>query len=164
MRRPSSRERDAALETCYESRVERPLHVVFAFHRSPANLARLLGEWPGFGLLAHEQEVAEGSETWIQQRVAGMLPVAMGFLHTTYDPPRRFEETMIHGPFEVFVHSHEFVDAGVATIVRDRVRLTLPWWYGGRWMSRKVPALWLDEFFAFRHRRLAELVEAGALD
>ncbi len=147
----------------YETDVALPIETVFRFHESPANLPRLVEGWPGFAMLRNDGDIRVGSRTWVLQSIALGVPVAMGFRHTAYEPPLRFEEEMFHGPYRSFVHTHEFEEVEGGTRVRDRLSVTLPWCYGGELALRVAIAPWMRRFFAYRHHRLAALVESGEL-
>jgi ligand-binding SRPBCC domain-containing protein len=43
--------------------------------------------------------------------------------HTAYQPPFRFEDTQIKGPFLSFVHSHEFQNWETGTMLTDRIQI-----------------------------------------
>jgi len=148
----------------FETTVPAPREGVFAFHATPANLPVLLAGWAGFRLLRHDGSVRPGSETWTVQSVAGIVPLAMGFRHGPWEPPARFEEGMIHGPFARFHHRHEFEECPEGTRVRDRIEILLPWWFGAAFSTRRTVGPALRRFFAFRHASLGRLARSGALD
>src|SRR5262245_9874282 len=131
-----------------------PREKVFEFHKNPANLGVLLQGWSGFRLLHHQGSITPNCETWVEVMVANCIPVVMGFRHTVYEPPRRFGEIMIHGPFQVFEHTHHFDETLGGTLVHDRVRLVLRWPFGGQVATRTWVVPTLRRFFTFRHAAL----------
>lgn len=151
-------------EFCFEAYVPLARDVVFAFHENPERLPWLHRDGPAVRVLHHDGHVRVGAQTWVEYCLAGIVPVVMGFRHILYDPPRRFAEQMIHGPFASFVHTHEFEVTGGGTIVRDRLQVTLPWQYGGGPALGWVVARLLCRTFVRRGRALRQLAEAGALD
>ncbi|WP_417389295.1 SRPBCC family protein [Gimesia sp.] len=151
------------MELCFEQTVPAERETLFRFHENPAHLGLLLAEWPGFRLLRHAGNIQPGAETWVEQRIAGCLPVVMGFRHDRYEPGKRFGETMFHGPFSCFSHIHEFEEAPAGTIVRDVLNVELAWQFGGALMTRTIVAKNLGAAFAFRHRSLQRLVESDVV-
>lgn len=143
----------------FESTVATRLETTFAFHEDPANLARLHTEWPGFRILHHSGNVRPGSETWFEQTIAHVVPVVMGFRHTAYDPPVRFAERMIHGPFLSFDHVHEFESIGQRVIVRDLLDVSMPARWGGDLLIHSCVAPMLRRVFDHRYRVLEQLLE-----
>jgi ligand-binding SRPBCC domain-containing protein len=141
--------------------VQAPLPAVFAFHENPEHLNVMLRGRRDFRLLHHDGSIRPGCETWVEQRV-GILPVVLGFRHVLYEPPHRFGEELIHGPFKTFRHIHEFVDRPGGTAVEDRLCVDLPIQYGGHLAMRFLAAPRLCAFFAHRHGVYAALTREGA--
>lgn len=133
---------------------------LFAFHADPANLARLNAGQSQFQLLHHDGNIHPGATTRFRQKIAGILPVVLGFRHTIYEPPNRFGEEMIHGPCKQFTHLHEFEQSGDGTLIRDRLEVQLPWYLGGELGMRLVAAPLIRRAFARRQQGLRELIEA----
>ncbi len=147
----------------FEHRVPVDVERVFAFHERPAHLGLLMRGWPGFRLLHLDDRVRVGAETWCEQTVLGFIPVVMGFRHTDCDPPRRFTDELIHGPFRRFRHLHEFLGEDGATRVRDTVEISLSWAHGGERMMPLLLSSRIHAFFAFRHQAMDRLVREGLL-
>lgn len=149
----------------FEQVVPVPRARLFAFHSDPANLGVLLAGWRGFELLAHPGTIAPGSVVRLRQRV-GPLAFELAFEHFVLEPPERFGERQVAGPFARFEHVHEFADAPGgpgATRIVDRVDFALPWHLGGRLAERLVAAPELARFFEFRRAAYARLVAEGRL-
>jgi ligand-binding SRPBCC domain-containing protein len=151
------------MEFCFEQVVPALHNDVFAFHADPGNLVALHRSRWGFRLLHHDGDVRPGCATWVQELVAGIVPVVLGFRHTTYEPPHRFGEELFHGPYETFVHTHEFETVTEGTLVRDRLLVRWPWQYGGAAVMRTLVASRIREAFAARQRTLRALVDDGTL-
>ena len=142
----------------FEKTLPAPIEDVFAFHEDPANLEVLLDAWPGFRMLHHHNSIQPGWEVWFEQTFAYCAPVVMGFRHTLYEPPHRFAEEIIHGPFSRFDHLHEFEKANTGeTVVRDQLEIRLPWQYGGAPGVRWIAAPTIRRVFQMRHGRLERL-------
>ena len=148
---------DQVITADFEHSLCVPQTRLFEFHEDPASLAVLLEGWPGFRLLHHDGRITPDSETWVEVMVAKCIPMVMGFRHTVYEPPRRFAERLIHGPFRIFEHIHSFEDKSGVMLVHDRVRLALSWPYGGLSATRALVLPALRRFFAFRHAAMDRL-------
>jgi ligand-binding SRPBCC domain-containing protein len=151
------------MKVCFEHRVSLPVEVVFHFHENPAHLELMHCNWPGFRLLHHDGRVLPGSTTWIEQSIARCVPVVLGFRHTIYEPPTRFGEVLIHGPFRRFTHIHEFQQVGETTVVRDLLDVKLPWRYGGELGMRLFVGPAIRRVFASRHSVLTQLAQNDQL-
>jgi len=151
------------MHLCFENTIPVSRPVLFAFHEEPQNLARLHQGGCALRLLRHGGNIHVGSRTWFEITVAGVVPVVLGFEHILYDPPHRFAEQMVHGPFARFVHIHDFEEAGCGTLVRDRLDITLPPHYGGEWAMKTLIAPALEQTFTGRAAALERLANTGVI-
>ena len=151
------------MEFCFEQVINASREVLFAFHANPPNLAVLFRDDPTFRLLHHDGDIRPGCTTWFENTVAWCVPVVMGFRHIAYEPPHRFCDELIHGPYERFMHTHEFEECPEGGLVRDRLDVRLSWQYGGETVLRLVIAPRIRRAFAFRQRALERIVAAGGL-
>jgi ligand-binding SRPBCC domain-containing protein len=147
----------------YQHAIALPRAAVFAFHENPENINVLHRGWSAVRTIHHDGNVKPASRTWIEATFAGILPVVLGFEHTLYEPPFRFAERQIHGPFQRFLHEHQFDEIQSATVVRDILDVELPAWYGGESAMRRLIAPRLNRIFALRCTRLSELALGGVI-
>lgn len=54
------------------------------------------------------------------------LPIRWRTEITEWEPPFRFEDSQIRGPYSMWIHSHNFEESGDGTLVRDVVRYSVP--------------------------------------
>ncbi len=152
------------MELLFEHHIDLARDAVFAFHENPAHLELIMADWRPFRLLHHDGSIAPGSEVWVEENALGWIPVALGFRSDVYEPPHRFGEQLIHGPFSRFTHVHEFEAHGPGrTIVRDRLDVRLPWQYGGALAMERIAAPRLRRAFALRGRNLQRLAADGTI-
>jgi len=135
---------------------------LFLFHEKPQNLAVFLNGWPTFRMIANDGHIRVGSITRVQERI-GPVWIPMTFEHFLYEPPRRFGERQVRGPFKKLEHVHEFESTGSGTILRDSLEVVLPWYLGGRLVTRLFVAPKFRRFFAYRHAEMDRLLKAGKL-
>lgn len=147
----------------FEHAVPVPPETVFGFFDKPANLAVLHRGRRSFRLLWHEDRVRLGGEIWVEETVVGFVPVVLGLRHTVYEPPIRFGESLIHGPFARFDHLHEFVDQNNGTLIRDQLEIELPLVFGGEFAARAILEFQVRRLFQFRQRSLERLAQSGVV-
>ena len=147
-----------------ESRVwlAHPRVEVFAFFADPQNLARLTP--PGLRLSVLTPVSALSAGAVLDLRVAWLgIVVPWRVYIREYDPPYRFVDVQVRGPWARWEHRHLFLEEGGGTWVEDRVTYRLPLAGLGRvahhlLVQRQLRALW-----AYRQARLGELLaSAGA--
>ena len=137
-----------------------PTERVFAVHENPSVLGKL--QDPGiFRLIRHDGHIRPGARTEVRHRM-GPFWVRFVFEHDLHDPPRRFGERLVEGPFRRMVHVHEFEPREGGTLVRDRLEIELPWWMGGVPAERCFAAPKIRALFAARQEAMAKIL-AGSL-
>ena len=135
----------------------RPREEVFPFFADPRNLARLDPSWLGLQLLSPLPNPLEAG-TVFDFRIRWLgIPLRWRVLIREYDPPYRFVDVQVRGPYARWEHRHLFRAAEGGTWVEDRITYRLPLGPLGRllhtlWVGRQLAAI-----FAHRRRRLGEL-------
>ncbi len=137
--------------------VGRPRPDVFAFFADPANLARLTPPSLGLRLLGAPPAMAAGTVLEYRLRWLG-VPIRWRAYVREWDPPYRFLDVQLNGPYARWEHRHRFLEEEGGTIVEDRVVYRLPLGPLGRGVHTAVVGRQLRAAWAYRTRRLGELV------
>jgi len=130
---------------------------VFAFFADPTNLAQLTPPALGLRLLTVTRTMATGAVLDYRLRWFG-VPLRWRAYVREYDPPFRFLDVQLQGPYARWEHRHRFLEEGGGTIVEDRVVYRLPLGAVGRVLHAGVVGRQLRAAWAYRTRRLAELL------
>ncbi len=134
--------------------IDAPVSEVFHFHERADALALLTPAFPKVRMISRTGGIEAGAR--VELRVGVFRWVA---LHTAYEKDRLFVDEQIHGPFETWVHRHEFEALGAKTRLTDRVAYELP---GGSLVNMLfgwIVNLGLGNMFAHRHRVTKEVCE-----
>jgi ligand-binding SRPBCC domain-containing protein len=142
---------------------------VFGFFADPRNLA--LVNPPGMRLawLAPPPDVlAAGSVLDFSVRLLG-VPVRWRVMIREFDPPYRFVDVQLWGPFSRWEHRHRFAEGaapdgtgGAGTWVEDRLTYRLPLGALGSLAHAVAAGRSIAAMFDYRARRLVELLGGGA--
>lgn len=140
--------------------IARPLQEVFSFFAQPENLAKITPDTVGFHMLTPLPIVMQsGIVLDYTIRVLG-IPVRWTTLITAYDPPHRFCDVAIRGPYSFWHHTHTFEETDEGTLMTDEVRYALPFGIAGRIVHRLWVKRQLDHIFDFRARVIRQMLEA----
>jgi ligand-binding SRPBCC domain-containing protein len=138
-----------------------PLDTVFSFFSNPANLELVTPPWVGFKILSRlPVEMKTGAVLDYAIRVRG-IPLRWRSEITDWQPPLRFSDLQIKGPYAVWHHEHRFEARHGGTLVTDDVRYAIPlsWMPGSRWVEKYLVSPDVEKIFA--HRRGALLRHFG---
>lgn len=140
-----------------EQQVNAPLEDVFRFFGQPENLARITPRWLGFRILTPSPVAMREGAIIDYQVKLGPLPTRWRSMITTYDPPHRFVDEQLAGPYSFWHHTHEFEAVEGGTLIRDTIRYLIPYGPLGRLARILVVRRQLESIFNHRRRVIEEL-------
>ncbi|NOX56420.1 MAG: SRPBCC family protein [Planctomycetes bacterium] len=131
----------------------------FEFLARPENLNRVTDPSVGLELVDAPERLYEGAR--LRLHVPGFGP-AQELVHeiTTFEPPHRFVERQVKGPFQSWVHEHRFEANGDGTVrLIDRVEFEPPGGLLGMLLTEDRIRRTLESSFSYRQRELKRLFE-----
>ena len=127
---------------------------VFDFYADAFNLERLTPPWLRFEVVtAAPITMQAGAELDYRLRLHG-LSLKWRSRITVWDPPHRFVDEQLRGPYRRWLHEHTFTSHEGGTLVRDHVEYGI---FGGWLADRLLVRRDLRRIFAFRQQRLSEI-------
>ena len=139
-----------------------PPEEVFPFFGNAANLDAITPPWLGYGILTPLPIVMrEGTLIDYRLRVHG-LPLRWRTRISAWQPPHRFVDEQLRGPYRQWIHEHTFEPRNHGTFARDLLRYVVPFdTLLHRWFVRPD----IERIFQFRaaelKRRFASAVESS---
>lgn len=134
----------------HEQCVKRPLEEVFAFFENPLNLARITPDSVGFEILTPPPIVMKaGLVLDYTIRVFGMR-VHWTTIITDYEPPHRFADVQLKGPYEFWHHTHSFKAVDGGTHMVDDVLYLVPFGPLGKIANSLLVKRQLKRIFDYR--------------
>jgi len=133
-----------------------PAERAFAFFGDAHNLEAITPPWLRFRVLTPGAiEMRPGALIEYRLRLHG-LPVSWLTRIEVWEPPHRFVDVQLRGPYALWEHTHTFEPAGEgAVVIRDRVRYALPLGWLGELARRLFVRRDLDRIFDHRMRAIA---------
>ena len=110
-----------------QQRVELPIERIFEFYGDARNLETLTPPWMGFHVITPAPiEMRPGAIIDYRLNVHG-LPLRWRTRIDAWEPPTRFVDVQLRGPYSRWEHTHTFQPDGKdAVLIGDRVRYVLP--------------------------------------
>ena len=139
-----------------QQRVEIPIDRAFDFYGDARNLERITPPWLGFEVTTPEP-IEMGVGTLIEYRLRlHRVPVLWRTQIEAWEPPRRFIDAQVRGPYALWEHTHTFEENGPdATIIGDRVRYAIPFGPLGEIADRLLVQRDLRRIFDYRREAVA---------
>lgn len=109
-----------------EQLLARPRPEVFPFFADASNLARITPDFLHFTILTPlPLEMEAGAVIDYRLRFFG-IPFRWRTVIETFEPPERFTDVQVRGPYRRWHHLHEFEERDGGTLMRDTVDYELP--------------------------------------
>lgn len=134
----------------------RPLDEVFSFFAQATNLEAITPPFLGFQIvtpLPIKMEV--GTLIDYRLKIHG-IPIRWRTRINVWQPPYRFEDEQLHGPYRQWIHEHTFEEISGGTLCHDRVRYAV---LGGNLINRFFVRPDIETIFNHRRRCLDDLFQ-----
>ena len=137
-----------------ETVLNKPAEEVFSFFADAANLELITPPELEFRIIT-PLPIKMGKGTLIDYRIRlNGIPFNWKTEITEWEPPYRFVDTQLKGPYRVWIHEHTFTASGIGTIMRDVVSYLPP----GRIFEPVISSLFvrkkLERIFDYRQEKI----------
>jgi ligand-binding SRPBCC domain-containing protein len=127
---------------------------IFPFFADAKNLGTITPPWLHF-VVRTPGPIEMHVGTLIDYRISlHGLPLQWRTKIIVWDPPFRFVDQQIKGPYRLWIHEHRFEKSGTGTLCSDRVQYSMA---GGWIVNRLFVERDVRRIFAFRASKLSEL-------
>lgn len=140
-----------------EQWIPKSIEEAFAFFSRPENLEEITPPWLGFHIVRTDRQLQAGSLINYRLRIHG-LPMRWTSEITVWEPPYRFVDMQLSGPYKLWRHEHSFREHNGGTLIRDRVDYALPFGMIGEIAHALMVRRDVENIFEFRRERLQQLL------
>ena len=141
----------------FETKLYRPLEEIFNFFSRAENLDQVTPEDLDFSILTPSPIPAKMG-TLIDYRITLMgVPFFWRTLISDWEPPYRFVDQQLKGPYVLWHHEHTFKQCDGYVLMTDRVHYLSPGWIFEPLIDRLFVRPQLDKVWGFRGKRFDEL-------
>lgn len=144
----------------YQQCIPVSIEEAWNFFSSPANLARITPPEMFFRITngSAGKQIFEGMLVTYTLYPFMMLPVQWETEITRVNRPFLFEDRQKSGPYESWIHRHEFREIPGGVEMTDRIDYTMPFGMFGDLVNALIVSRRLDEVFAYRRRMTGEIL------
>ena len=134
---------------------------VFAFFSDASNLEVIAPPWLHFQTITPAPiEMRSGALIEYSLRLRG-FPMRWRTKIKVWEPPKRFVDEQIRGPYRKWIHEHTLEERDGGTVVRDRVRYAVPFdLFVHRWVVRPD----IERIFKYRTEKVLEYLLTRTTD
>lgn len=138
-------------------RLQLPLERAFGFYGEARNLEAITPPWLGFQVTTPGPiEMRAGALIDYRLKLHG-IPVRWRTRIEAWEPPLRFVDAQLRGPYALWEHTHTFArDGEDGVIICDRVRYKLPFGPVGRIAHAAFVRRDLEQIFDYRGEAVAQ--------
>ncbi|MEJ2581980.1 MAG: SRPBCC family protein [Acidobacteriota bacterium] len=134
--------------------LNRPLSELFPFFAEARNLGRITPPWLRFEVIS-QGPISMEAGVLIDYRIHWRgLPMRWRSEISVWDPPFRFVDRQVRGPYRLWHHEHRFTERDGGTEVSDQVHYAV---WGGSLIERLFVRRDVAAIFDYRRQRLEEL-------
>lgn len=139
--------------------LNKPLSEVFPFFANAENLDKVTPPWLKFEILTLLPiEMKVGTKVDYRLRLHG-IPIHWCSEITEWDPPHKFTDYQLKGPYRFWQHQHFFTAEGNQTRMIDRVEYGIPGWIFAAIVHSLFVKLDLIKIFEYREKRFLEIFD-----
>jgi ligand-binding SRPBCC domain-containing protein len=132
---------------------------IFSFFGDARNLEIITPPWLRFEILTQDpMEMRDGTLIDYRLRLRS-IPLRWRSRIEVWEPPRRFIDIQVKGPYRRWHHEHVFEPRNNGTLCIDHVRYAV---LGGLLVDRLFVRRDVAKIFEFRRKRLLELFQGDA--
>jgi len=143
-----------------EQRVALPIEQTFEIYADAFNLEVITPPFLRFRVVS-PAPVLMGVGTLIEYRLRlHGIPVRWLTRIEEWEPPLRFVDRQVSGPYALWHHTHEFETDGDATLIRDRVRYRIGFGPIGSLALRLLVRRDVEGIFDYRRAAMSELIRS----
>jgi ligand-binding SRPBCC domain-containing protein len=140
-----------------ETKLYRPLQEVFDFFSRAENLNEVTPSDLKFAILT-PLPIKMGVGTLIDYKIAMMgVPFYWRTLISDWEPPYRFVDQQLRGPYVLWHHEHTFEQKEGYVLMTDRVHYLSPGWFLEPLIDKMFVRAQLDKIWAYRAKRFETL-------
>lgn len=133
-------------------KVKAPVEEVFKFFSEAANLEKITPPWLQFKILS-PQPIKMSIGTLIDYRLSlHGLPINWKTKITMWEPPYRFVDEQLKGPYKQWIHEHSFREDPDGCLISDKVNYQISGWIFPPLINTLFVRKDIEKIFSYRKK------------
>lgn len=136
-----------------------PIETAFAFFSKAENLDRITPGWLHFEIVT-TLPIEMGAGTLLDYRLKlHGIPVKWRTEIVEWNPPSHFVDLQLRGPYQKWVHTHNFFERDNGTVVEDIVNYAVPGFFLESLINKYLIEPDLNRIFEYRRMQLGKIFQ-----
>ena len=132
---------------------------VFDFFSKPENLQEITPKRLGFNIITPGPiEMEKGTVIDYYIKIS-YIPIRWRTIITNYNPPYKFVDQQIKGPYSFWHHTHTFSKLNGGTLIKDNIKYLVPFGIIGKIINKIWIKRDLENIFDYRKNKIKILLE-----
>ncbi|HZO58695.1 MAG TPA: SRPBCC family protein [Solirubrobacterales bacterium] len=144
-----------------EQRVPLDVDQTFRFFGEIENLERITPPWLRFRILDPRPDKLTAGARLEYSLILHRFPIRWTTAIDEWEPPGRFTDFQVRGPYALWQHTHTFAPVEGGTLVTDEVRYAIPYGPLGALAHVAFVRRDLRRIFDYRRDTVAALLDSG---
>jgi ligand-binding SRPBCC domain-containing protein len=137
-----------------EMYIDHPLETVFKFFADAKQLERITPPWVNFKILTPMPVEMKAQLLLDYQISIHKIPIKWRTEIAVWEPPNRFVDRQIKGPYKLWHHEHLFEEIDGRTLMKDHVQYRP---IGGALVHKLFVRRDLEKIFTYRQEKISEI-------
>lgn len=134
--------------------IPKSIHEVFSFFEKAENLETITPNDLNFKILTPLPiEMKKGTMIDYKIKISG-ISMKWRTLIDIYEPPYRFRDIQLKGPYKKWEHLHEFIEVENGTLMKDTVDYELPFGFIGDIVHSLKVKKQVNDIFDYRNKTI----------
>ncbi|MFS0690161.1 SRPBCC family protein [Sporosarcina sp. 179-K 8C2 HS] len=145
----------------YEIYVDAPIHICFDLTRNVEVHTQTTAKTKEKAIAGVTTGLMENGDTVTWEAVHLGVRQRLTAKIIEMDRPHKFTDVMVKGAFHSFTHTHEFIESGTGTIMKDTFSYKSPFGLIGKIADRLFLEKYMKNFIADRAKELKRIAESN---
>jgi uncharacterized protein (TIGR01777 family) len=140
-----------------EQWIPQPIDEAFAFFKEAKNLEKITPDEMNFKVLNQSTEKIQEGTIINYGLSVRKIPMRWKSKITNWKPELHFSDVQLKGPYDYWVHRHEFEEKNGGTLIKDHVRYKVPFNLAGDLIANRFIRNDLEKIFTYRQKKINEM-------